>query len=522
MVTDTVPDVSGCSFVTRPPTSAFAPEDFVGDDLLMIQTAEQFARKELIPAVERIDQQEEGLMPALFRQAGEIGLVGVDMPEAYGGLGLGKNLASRILEFLSMQASFSVTFGVSAGMGQFGIAAFGSEELKQRYLPKTTTGEWMAAYALSEPNSGTDALSASCRAELRGDKWVLNGTKMWISNAKWANLFTVFAKIDGEHFTAFLVERDMPGVSISREEHKLGLKGSSTARLVLENAEVPVGNLLHLPGKGHQVAFNCLNLGRLKLASMSIGPARHSIECAAGYAMERRQFGKAISEFGLIRQKLTQMAARFFASEAMIYRTGALMDGAFARNDGSVDGVIRAAGEFSVESSMCKVFATEAEAFIIDEALQIYGGYGFTEEFPIARHYRDARVSRIYEGTNEINRVFVADRLLKRVEGCDLHAEGFLGELLIKGIKHGASDQVAQGALADLAILTYAEQSARIRANKVGGHGHALHRAFLLWAIPEAAKAFQILTGDSITLPATDRLGVGDVAAAVLEKRGPL
>lgn len=516
----------GCSFFSATPDRAFAPEDFSGDELLMIQTAEQFSRKEILPVVERLDDLNANLTPGLYAKAGELGFCGIDIPEAYGGLGLGKNLSTRILEFLSFNGSFSVTMGVSSGIGQFGVATFGTEEQKAKYLPRTSCGEWIAAYALSEPNSGTDALSASCRADFKNGKWVLNGTKMWISNARWANVFTVFAKVDGDKFTAFLVERDFPGVSISREEHKMGLKGSSTARLVLEDAEIPEENLLYQVGKGHHVAFNSLNVGRFKLAAMSMGPARHAIELAANYVTERRQFGKPIAEFGLIRKKLSEMAARFFAAESMIYRTGALIDSAFAANDDTIDGKRAAAEEFSVECSACKVFATEAQGFIIDEAFQCFGGYGFTEEFPIARHYRDCRVSRIYEGTNEINRVFMADRLARRAqEGtASLVAVGdsFISELAGKALAVRVSDQIRQGAQSDLVLLAYAEQSARLRAKKVGGHAVALHRVFSNWANVEAARAFQIVTGQAVTIPAPDVLGVGDLAAAVLEKKGPL
>ncbi|HVL38453.1 MAG TPA: acyl-CoA dehydrogenase family protein, partial [Fimbriimonadaceae bacterium] len=369
---------AGCSFLTSTPERTFIPEDFAGDERLMIQAAEEFSRKEVLPLVERLEKQEEGLMPGLIRKAGELGFCGVDSPEAYGGLGLGKNLAARILEYLSLDASFSVTIGVTSGIGQVGLSLFGNEEQKAKYLPRLAAGEWIGAYALSEPNSGTDALSATTRAERRGDKWVLNGTKMWISNAKWADFFLVMAKIDGERFSAFLVERSFPGVKIEREEHKLGLKGSSTSRVTLEDVEVPIENLLHEEGLGHQVALNALNLGRFKLAAMCLGPARHAIELSSAYAQERRQFGQPIAQFGLIRQKFAEMAARFFAAEAMVYRTGALIDEAFQAYAGDVAGNRRAAEEFSVECSMCKVFASEAQDFIIDEALQVYGGYGFT------------------------------------------------------------------------------------------------------------------------------------------------
>lgn len=515
---------AGCGFFSHTPDSSFTPEDFQGDEALMIQAANDFSRKEVLPVAEALDHQEDGLMPGLIRKAGELGFCGVDSPEQYGGLGLGKNLAARILEYLSLNASFSVTIGVTSGIAQVGLSWFGTPEQKAKYLPQLASGEWIGAYCLSEPNSGSDALSATTRADRRGDKYILNGTKMWISNAKWAQFFLVMAKVDGERFSAFLVERDFPGLEISREEHKMGLKGSSTARVLLENCEVPAENLLHEEGKGHQVALNALNLGRFKLSSMSIGPLRSSIELASRYTQERKQFGEPISNFGLIRKKLALMATLMWGSEAMIYRTGALIDSAFETVDGSVEANKRAAEEFAVECSMVKVFSTEAEAYGIDEALQCYGGYGFTEEFPIARNYRDARVSRIYEGTNEINRVFIGSRLLRHIK--DGRADGtcvndsFVAELAGRALSSVGSDQVSQGALSDLLMYQYAEQSARLRARHGGLHSQ-LYGRFTDWLNPRAAEAYQAITGDSIGLPATSGFAVDDIAEAVLERRLP-
>lgn len=522
-----IPDtaVAGCSFFSQTPERIFTPEDFKGDEALMIDAAEQFSRGEVMPVVEKLDKQEDDLMPQLIRKAGELGFCGVDSPDAYGGLGLGKNLAARILEYLSLNGSFSVTIGVTSGIAQLGLSLFGTEEQKQQYIPRLASGEWIGAYCLSEPNSGSDALSASTRAELKNGKWVLNGTKMWISNAKWAEFFLVMAKVDGEQFSAFLVERNHPGVSISREEHKMGLKGSSTARVLLEDAEIPEENLLHEIGKGHQVAFNALNLGRFKLSSMSMGPARDAMGLAAQYSLDRKQFGRSITQFGLIRKKFAEMAARFYAAESMIYRTGALIDDAFHSNGGSVEGNRKAAEEYAIECSACKVFSTEAEAFIVDEALQCYGGYGFTEEFPIARHYRDARVSRIYEGTNEINRIFLADRLMRRIKDGRACAESvndsFMSELAGRALEVAPTDQVRIGALSDLLMLSYAEQSARLRAAQVGGISEGLYKVFLNWANVQAALAFQTVTGESVSVPAPAATSNDDVAAAALERRGP-
>ena len=515
---------AGCGFFSRTPATIFTPEDFRGDEALMIQAANDFSRKEVLPVAEALDHQEEGLMPALIRKAGDLGFCGVDSPDAHGGLGLGKNLAARILEFLSLNASFSVTIGVTSGISQVGLSWFGTEEQKAKYLPQLASGEWIGAYALSEPNSGSDALSATTRADRKGNKYILNGTKMWISNAMWAEFFLVMAKVDGERFSAFLVERGFPGLEIGREEHKMGLKGSSTARVLLENCEVPAENLLYEEGKGHHVALNALNLGRFKLSSMSIGPLRSSIELAARYSQERKQFGEQISNFGLIRKKLALMAMLHWASEAMIYRTGALIDSAFEEWGGTIEGNKKAAEEYAVECSMCKVFSTEAEALGIDEALQCYGGYGFTEEFPIARNYRDARVSRIYEGTNEINRVFIGSRLMRRIaEGRTFGGpanDSFVAELAGRALKTAPKDQVRQGALSDLLVYQYAEQSARLRA-KHGGLHEALYRRFTDWLHPRAVEAYQTICDEPVSIPAPSGVGVDAIAEAVLNRRLP-
>lgn len=488
----------------------------------MISAAEQFSRNEVMTVLERLDAQEDGLSPALIRKAGELGLCGVDTSEEFGGLGLGKNLAARILEYMSLNGSFSVTYGITSGISQLGLSLFGSQEQKAQYLPRLTSGEWIGAYALSEPNSGSDALSATTRAELRNGKWILNGTKMWISNAKWADFFVVLAKVDGEAFSAFLVERDHPGVSIGREEHKLGLKGSSTARLVLEDAEIPESNLLHEVGKGHQVAFNALNIGRFKLSSMSLGPARDALGHAASYANDRRQFGQPIAQFGLIQKKFAEMAARFYAAESVIYRTGALIDQAFECHTGTVEGNRQAAEEYALECSACKVLSTEAEAFIVDECLQVYGGYGFTEEFPIARHYRDARVSRIYEGTNEINRIFLADRFRKRGVSLCASGDSFISELTGKAMSVTARDQVTIGAQSDLILLTYAEQSARLRSQQSGERFKNAYAVFVNWANAEAARAFQTVTGQGVSLPAPVPSDIPALAEQVYRANGPI
>ena len=517
---------AGGEFFSSTPEAIFTPDQFDRDERLMIETAEHFSRKEVLPLVERIDRQEEGLMPRLIRTAGDLGLCGVDTSDTYGGLGLSKNLAARILEFMSLNGSFSVTYGITSGISQVGLSLFGTEAQKQQYLPSLAMGQSIGAYALSEPNSGSDALSASTRADLTGDHYVLNGTKMWISNAKWADLFLVMAKVDGERFSAFLVERNFPGVQVASEEHKMGLKGSSTARLVLDNAEVPRENLLHGEGLGHHVAFNALNIGRFKLASMSVGPAREAMRLASGYALERKQFGQPIASFGLIQKKFAMMAALFYAAESAIYRTGALIDAAFAKHGGTTDGNRKAAEEYAIECSICKVFATEIESWIVDEALQVYGGYGFTEEFPIARQYRDARVSRIYEGTNEINRLFIADRLIRRIKDGRVHNMGaqdsFISELAFKAMHLNPSDQVSIGALSDLLILAYIEQSVRLRKLRSGEIGSMLYDTVLPWLNARGAEAFQLLSDEAIMLPPAKKPKFSELSSAVYDKRGPI
>ncbi|CAN5733700.1 acyl-CoA dehydrogenase family protein [soil metagenome] len=505
----------GASFLLGDPEEIFTPEQFGSDERMMIQTAERFCRERVLPNLDAIEHQEEGLMPALIREAGDLGLCGVDSPEEYGGLGMGKNLAARILEFMSLDGSFSVTYGITSGISQIGLSLFGSEEQKAKYLPALTSGETMGAYALSEPNSGSDALSATTRADRVDGGYRLNGTKMWISNAKWAGLFLTLAKVDGERFSAFLVEREWPGVSISREEHKMGLKGSSTARLVLEDVFVPQENLLYEEGLGHHVAFNALNLGRFKLASMSIGPARRAIELASAYTQERKQFGRPIAEFGLVRQMLARAAALFYVAESMTYRTGALMDAAFETYGGTIEGNRKAAEAYALEASATKVFATEAEGLIVDDCLQTFGGYGFTEEFPIARIYRDARVSRIYEGTNEINRVFIADRLRRKHPGLTIQANGGFPATLLARMGEPTSDQVSQGAIADLVILAYAEQSGRLR-----GDAEMMELASPILN-SMAAAAYQRATGEAVTLPASVRPPVDGITERVLSRRLP-
>ena len=345
----------------------------------------------------------------------------MEVPPDYDGLGLGKTSALGVEQQMTRLGGFGVTCGAHCGIGTMPVLYFGTEAQKKKYLAKLATGEWMAAYALSEAGSGSDALSLRTKATLSPDgrHYILNGTKMWISNAAWAELFTVFAKVDGQHVTAFLVERGFPGVSTGKEEHKLGIKSSSTRRLILEDAQVPVENLLGEIGKGAYIAFNILNAGRFKLGSGAIGAAKDLLKVATRYALERQQFGRPIASFGLIQHKLAEMAAKIFAGESTVFRTAAMMESVLETGetmDSTTPPFPRALDEFALECSIIKVACSEILDDVADEALQIHGGYGFTEEFPAARACRDSRINRIFEGTNEVNRLFIPGLLLRRAQ----------------------------------------------------------------------------------------------------------
>jgi alkylation response protein AidB-like acyl-CoA dehydrogenase len=401
------------------PADVFSPEDLSPEDRLMADTAAKFMDKEVFPRLDALEHQEPGLARKLFAQVGALGFFCIETPEEFGGLGLGKTSTIGVNEQLSRLAGFGITCGVHSGIASQPLVYFGTDAQKQKYLPRLATGEWMAAYCLSEAGSGSDALGMKTKAVLSpdGKHYLLNGVKMWITNAGWADLFTVFAKVDGQHVTAFLVEKDFPGVSTGKEEHKLGIKSSSTRRLILEDVPVPVENVLGEVGKGAYVAFNILNFGRYNLGAGLLGPAKEQIRVAVRYALERQQFGKPLASFGLIQQKLADMAAKVFAAESATHRTAGLIDAVAATGEklhSMAPPFSRSLEEFAVECSIVKVRCSEILFEVADESLQIHGGYGFTEEFSPARVLRDARVNRIYEGTNEINRLFIPGHLQRR------------------------------------------------------------------------------------------------------------
>ncbi|SFU37920.1 acyl-CoA dehydrogenase family protein [Alicyclobacillus macrosporangiidus] len=400
------------------PDEVFTPEDFTQEHLMIAETTRSFVENEVIPHQERLEHQDWELTVQLLRKMGELGLLAADVPEAYDGLGLDKVSSALISENLTWGGSFALSHGAHVGIGTLPIVFFGNEEQRRKYLPALASGEKIAAYALTEPGSGSDALGAKTTARLSedGKYYILNGTKQFITNSGFADVFVVYAKIDGEKFSAFIVERDFPGVSTGPEEKKMGIKASSTRPLILEDVKVPVENLLGEPGKGHLIAFNILNIGRYKLAVGCVGGIKAALKTSVKYAKSRKQFGTPIAHFPLIQQKIADMNIRGFVTESMAYRSTGDIDRQLQSLGGHVDGMsaARAIAEYALECSVNKVYASEALDFVVDEGVQIHGGYGFIQEYAIERMYRDSRINRIFEGTNEINRLLIPDMLLRK------------------------------------------------------------------------------------------------------------
>ena len=415
----------GGQWLTSPvnDTKVFCRESFTEDHQDIDAMVQEFARDRILPNAEAIDKLDKELSLGLLREMGELGLIGVDTPEEYGGTELDKITSCIVTEGMARggSPSFSCTFSVQTGIGSMGIVFYGTPAQKEKYLPKMMTGEWVNAYALTEPGAGSDALSGKTTAYLSedGKHYILNGDKQFISNGSWANVFTVLAQVDGDKFSGFIIDRDTEGFDVGAEEKKMGMKGSSTTPLKFTNAIVPAENLLFKIGKGATIAFNALNVGRYKLAAACIGGSKLGLEHAISYAKNRRQFGQPIAQFDAMKGKISDMTVRIYAADSMLYRTVGLIQGVIDELDKSEPNYYIKMGEatekFAIEASMAKVFGSETSALVVDEALQIHGGYGFTEEYPMARAYRDDRINQIWEGTNEINRAIVTGYMMKKV-----------------------------------------------------------------------------------------------------------
>jgi alkylation response protein AidB-like acyl-CoA dehydrogenase len=480
----------------------FTPEDFTAEQKQIAETTEEFMKKEVLPNVDRFEEKDFAFMVEKLRHCGELGLFLGEVPEEHGGLELEKTTNMLMIEKVAPAPSFNMAFSGQNGIAILPMVYYGTTEQKERYLGKLASGEWIGAYALTEPDCGSDPLSSRTTARLSADgsHYILNGTKQFITNSGFADLFTVFARIDGTHFSAFLVERGFEGFSVGNEEKKMGLAGSSTTQLVLENVKVPVENLLGEPGKGHKIAFNVLNVGRLKVATMAMGLAKSAFAEAASYAGERKQFGRPIGNFGAIREKIADMAAGLFAAESVIYRVAGLLDDRIATIERSGEDYYeryqKAIEEYAAECAIAKVFCTEQLDKVVDEAVQIHGGYGYISEYAVERHYRDARIMRIFEGTNEINRVLIPTMLLRKAdtngsrlwELVEKAKEGAAPGTAYAGEFTGAGESVAalkqlfltvlgavakakeqqevMLALADMIIAIFALESALLRAEK--------------------------------------------------------
>ena len=452
----TKPAAKGGSFLLESPQpgDVFTPADLSDDQRLIGQTAEEFVLKEVFPLIKDLENKKAGLMASLVKKGGEVGLMGGGVPEEYGGAGLDKISTTVLTEKLSIYGGFAVTHGAHAGIGTLPIVYFGTEEQKRKYLPKLATGEWIGAYCLSEPQAGSDAQNSLTRAELNaeGTHYILNGQKMWITNGGFADVYIVFAKVDGEKFTAFIVERSFPGFKPGNEEHKMGIHGSSTTPIFLENCKVPKENLLHEIGRGHIVAFNILNAGRFTLGASCVGGSKHVLMTSSKYCKERKAFHKQIGEFGMMKEKLAEMAIQIFAVESMVYRSAGNIEAAMTAASGSGDKIqntMKVLEEYAIESSIAKVYGSEMLDFVVDEGVQIFGGYGFHEEYPVCRAYRDSRINRIFEGTNEINRMLIIQMLMKRAMGGQLPLIPAAMKLADEILAGPSFEEAPEGVLAD-------------------------------------------------------------------------
>jgi len=505
--------VKGGSFLIeeRTPDEIFTPEDFTEEHRMIADTTRQFVDNEVTPHLDRLEKHDWDFARELVRKAADLGLIGANISEEYGGLGLDQTSGALIGENIGRSASFATTLGAESGIGLLPIIYFATDAAKQKYLPKLATGELISAYALTEAGSGSDAMAAKATARLSDDgkEYILNGEKMWITNGGFADIFIVFAKVDGDKFSAFIVERQ-PGLTSGAEEHKMGIKGSSTTALVLSDVRTPVENLLGEVGKGHKIAFNVLNIGRFKLGAMCLGGMKLAIQESVRYANERHQFGKSISSFGAIKAKLAEQAIRTWVGESMIYRTlGMIEAGVSAVDSKDMDARLRAIEEYAAECSIIKVVLSEYCDFIVDEMVQIYGGYGYSADYPAERAYRDSRINRIFEGTNEINRMLIPGRLMKSALSGNLAllpaAQALMDEVLSPQLpslddddrllaveeklaqnakkvalmtlgtaaqkymmKLGDQQEILMG-IADIIMDTYAMESAILRARKLAG-----------------------------------------------------
>jgi alkylation response protein AidB-like acyl-CoA dehydrogenase len=474
----------------RTPAEVFTPEDFTEEHRMIAETTRQFVDKEVVPRIDELEHHNWALARDLVKQAADLGLIGANIPEEYGGLGLDQTSSALIGENIGRSASFATTLGAESGIGLLPIIYFGTEAAKQKYLPRIASGELITAYALTEAGSGSDAMAAKATAKLSADgtHYILNGEKMFITNGGFADIFIVFAKVDGDKFSAFIVE-SQDGVTPGAEEHKMGIKGSSTTPLVLADAHAPLENLLGEIGKGHKIAFNILNIGRFKLGAMCIGGMKLMAHEATRYANERQQFGKSISSFGAIKGKLGEMAIRTWVGEAMIYRTLGMIEAAISDTT-DPDAKLKAIEEYSAECSIIKVALSEYCDFVADEMVQIYGGYGYSADYPAERAYRDSRINRIFEGTNEINRMLIPGRLMK---------SALSGRLALLPAAQGLMDEILSPPLAGLDDdegLLAAEQKLAKNAKKVA-----------LMTLGTAAQKFMLKLGDQQEI----LLGIADI-----------